>query len=65
MGHQTIIFGYMELDPSKEEFNYSVIKNYQFDKVYPFTNIFSKPRAGYQASMVSFAGSYKQLKFLT
>jgi hypothetical protein len=62
MGHQTFVYGYIETDPSMDDFNMRVLDTYRFDDIYPFTNIFSPPRGGYQASMISFAGAYKTLE---
>src|SRR6266542_2706945 len=62
MGHQTLVYGYIETDPVMDEFNRAALRSFPFDELYPFANIFSMPNRGYQASVVSFAGAFKTLE---
>lgn len=62
MGHQTLVYGYIETDPSMDEFNRATLSAFSYDEKYPFPNIFSPPVTGYQASMIAFAGAFKTLE---
>ncbi len=59
MGHQTIVHGYIEIEPGSEARNAQVIERFDFDEVRPLRRIFSTPVAGYRAGFVSFAEGFK------
>lgn len=59
MGHQTIVHGYIEMEPGSETHNTRVIDGFNFDEVWPLRRIFSTPVTGYRAGFVSFADGLK------
>lgn len=61
MGFETIIYGYIRLNPGHRKHNETVFVEYPYDDRYPFPNIFSDIRPGYGGDIVSFAGSLKSL----
>ena len=61
MGAETVVYGYICLNPVSREQNEGAFAHCTFDTLYPFTNIFSGIRTGYGGDIVSFAGSLKSL----
>ena len=61
MGSQSIVCGYLETEPAFDYQNETVLRMFPFDPKYPFPNVFSNIRPGYQSSMISFASSFKSL----
>lgn len=41
MGTEQIVDGYIDLEVAFEDLNASVVQEWQFGEIYPFTNIFS------------------------
>ncbi len=63
MGNQSIIYGYIETLSCDYDYNSKVLQEYNFDEVYPFSDIFSYTQfEGYRASIISIGGSYKSLQ---
>lgn len=61
MSAETIVYGYICLEPSLRKHNEDVLKRWSFDELYPFPNLYSDIRTGYGGDIVSFAGSLKSL----
>jgi hypothetical protein len=61
MGAETVVYGYICLDPSQREHNEAALARHPFDNFYPSTNIFSTIKPGYGGDVVSFAGGFKSL----
>ena len=59
MAEQTILYGYIETISNADDLNKDVLSNFRFNIGYSIPNIFSTPVKGYQGSIVSFGGSYK------
>ena len=61
MGSQSIVYGFIELDPNFSEHNAKAIQDFSYDDRCPFPNLFSTEVSGYQSSTISFAGSLKTI----
>ena len=59
MGFQTVVFGYIQTFPARDNETRVLLRRIYFDPVYPFPNLFHGPYPGYQWSTISFAGSFK------
>jgi len=59
MAEQTILYGYIETISEADILNSGVISNFRFNIGYSIPNIFSTPVKGYQGSIISFGGSFK------
>ena len=63
MGFQSLVYGTIEEWGDNRESNRLAIAQFEFDDVYPFTNIFwSGSPAAYKQSVIGFAGSYKEIE---
>ncbi|MDR3616519.1 MAG: hypothetical protein P4L53_23365 [Candidatus Obscuribacterales bacterium] len=62
MGFHTIVYGCILSAPKSNDATREALSSFSFDSVYPFPNIFSLPRKGYQWSTISFATSFKDFE---
>ncbi len=59
MGHQSIVHGYIETTPGKDEENAQALERFAFDEGWPLKAIFPPPRPGYAGSFIAFADGIK------
>lgn len=62
MGMHSIVYGYIESPPEAVEENSITLKDFPYDPLFPFRNIFCRPQLGFRCSVIPFAGSYSRLE---
>lgn len=63
MSHQSIISGYILEAGANHEKNMEAVGSFQFDEIYPFTNIFwGGSPASFGDSVIGFTGIYKEIE---
>src|SRR5437016_13130202 len=59
MSHRVIVHGFIESSLESCSWNTDVLREFGFDRQYPFPNTFAPPMVGFRSAVIAFASSYK------